>query len=100
MITPIPAQPVQVVEQPVDVQMQYVVKDGIFSIVKEANAPGAYALLTPDVMGRQYIIAYLEGSQTNLSRYEGKHVRVSGNQRWKRGDRYPVLAIERCDRVW
>jgi hypothetical protein len=23
-----------------------------------------------------------------------------GNQRWKRGDRYPVIAIERCDMVW
>ena len=80
-------------------QLQYVVKDGVFAIVKEAHAPAAYVLLTEDVGGRQYIIAYLESSQSNLSRFDGKHVRVLGNQRWKRGDRYPVIAIERCDIV-
>lgn len=97
---PAPAPVVQVVEQTVEVQVQYVVKDGIFSIVKEANAPGAYALLTADISGRQYLMAYLESTQTNLSRYDGKHVRILGNQRWKRGERYPIIAIERCDMVW
>jgi SH3-like domain-containing protein len=98
---PPPAPPaVQMVEPAVDVQIQYVVKDGIFAVVTDANAPAPYALLTQNLMGRQYIIAYLESNQTNLSRYDGKHVRVLGNQRWKRGDRYPVIAIERCDMVW
>jgi len=94
------AQPIQMVDQGADMQVQYVVKDGILAVVKEANAPGPYALLTDDVMGRQYIMAYLESSQTNLSRYDGKHVRIMGNQRWKRGERYPIIAIERCDMVW
>ncbi|MCG3147693.1 MAG: hypothetical protein PCFJNLEI_01134 [Verrucomicrobiae bacterium] len=97
--TPV-APPVQVVDESADVHTQYVVKDGILSVVKDANAPGPYALLTPDLMGRQYIMAYLESGQSNLSRYDGKHVRITGNQRWKRGDRYPVIVLERCDMVW
>jgi hypothetical protein len=44
-------------------------------------------------------MAYLETSETNLKKFEGKHVRVTGNQRWRKGDRYPVIAIERIDRV-
>ena len=94
------AQPVQMVDPGVETHLQYVVKDGYLAVVKEAHAPGPYALMTEDVMGRQYIIAYLESAQTNLTRYDGKHVRITGNQRWKRGDRYPVIAIERCDMVW
>jgi SH3-like domain-containing protein len=94
------AQPVQIVNPVAEVQIQYIVKDGILAVVKDASAPGPYVLMTPDVMGRQYIVAYLESSQSNLSRFDGKHVRVMGNQRWKHGDRYPVIVIERCDRVW
>ena len=80
-----------------DIIVQYVVKDGYLAVVKEANAPGQYALMTENIMGREYIIAYLESSQTNLSRFDGKHVRVMGNSRWKRNERYPVITIERCD---
>ena len=45
-------------------------------------------------------IAYLETSETNLKRFEGKHVRIVGTQRWRKGERYPVIAIERVDMVW
>lgn len=114
--TPIPAAPIQTSEAPLlapivtptpvqvtdnveEVHIQYVVKDGYLAVVKEASAPGAYALMTEDVMGRQYIIAYLSTTQTNLSRFEGKHVRILGNQRWKRSDRYPVITVDRCEIV-
>ena len=32
--------------------------------------------------------------------FEGKHVRVLGNQSWERHQRYPVNAVERIDMVW
>jgi N-acetylmuramoyl-L-alanine amidase len=82
-----------------DVIIQYVVKDGYLQIVKEPNAPGQYVLMTESVMGREYIIAYLESSHSNLSRHAGRHVRVMGNQKWKRDERYPVITIERCEPV-
>lgn len=115
MPTPAPIQITEVVTPPVslppavsapavpaepEVQVQYVVKDGYVTGVKEANAPGPYALRTETVGGRDYIIAYLDAPQTNLSRYEGKHVRVLGNQHWARNERYPVIAVERIDMVW
>jgi hypothetical protein len=56
--------------------------------------------MTENVGGRQYIMAYLDAPQMNLARYDGKHVRVLGNQRWKSDERYPVIAIERLDMVW
>jgi hypothetical protein len=45
-------------------------------------------------------MAYLDAPQMDLVRYEGKHVRVLGNQTWKRDERYPVIAVERLDPVW
>ena len=51
-------------------------------------------------MGREYIIDYLDAPAASLSRYEGKHVRVLGNQRWKRSERVPVIAVERCEMIW
>ena len=113
--TPAPIQTTEVVTPPVslppmvsspskpvepDVQMQYVVKDGYVAGVTDTKAPGSYALRTETIGGRDYIMAYLEAPQTNLSRYEGKHVRVLGNQRWTRNERYPVIAVERIDMVW
>jgi SH3-like domain-containing protein len=95
-----PLAPLKPAATEADVHLQYVVKDGYLAAVKENPAPGSYALMTPDVGGRQYIIAYLEAPQMNLERYYGKHVRVLGNQRWKRDERYPVIAVERVDMVW
>jgi len=84
-----------------EVQVQYVVKDGFFKAVKnETNPPAPYELRTEEVGGRSYRIAYLETTETNLVRYEGKHVRVRGNQRWRETDRDPVIAVERIDMVW
>ena len=68
--------------------------------MKDTKAPGSYALMTPNVGDREYVIAYLDAPQTNLARYNGKHVRVLGNQRWQRDERYPVIAVERVDIVW
>lgn len=84
-----------------EVHIQYTVKDGIFEPVKdEANAPASYQLRTEEVAGRSYRIAYLDTTEKNLARYEGKHVKVFGNERWRRSERYPVIAVERIDMIW
>ena len=56
--------------------------------------------MTENIMRREYIIAYLDAPANSLNQYVGKHVRVLGNQRWKRSERYPVIAVERCEMVW
>ena len=91
---------VSVVNIDPDVQVQYVVKDGYLWPVTESNAPAAYELRTPEMDRLSFRIAYLETSEANMKKYEGKHVRVMGNQRWRKGDRYPVIVVERLDRVW
>ncbi|MBM3859232.1 MAG: hypothetical protein FJ395_06235 [Verrucomicrobia bacterium] len=83
----------------------YVVRDGIFqsveSGVKRSGTPGApYELMTLMFERRQYRIAYLEMSLSELDKFEGKHVRVLGNLRWRRGERYPIIAVERIEPVW
>jgi uncharacterized protein YraI len=83
-----------------EIETHYVVKDGYLARAKEANARTPYALMTESVGGRAYIMAYLDAPQMDLARYEGKHVRVLGNQSWKRDERYPVIAVERLDPVW
>jgi len=84
-----------------DVHVQYVVKEGVLKTVKDdPSAPASYELRTPEVEGRSYRMAYLTTTETNLSRYEDKPVRVYGNQRWQKSDRYPVIAIERIDIIW
>ena len=85
---------------PVEVHIQYVVKDGYLAAVNDVKAPAPYALMTPKSDGLEHIIAYLDAPQLKLTRYEGKHVRVLGNQRWQRDERYPVIAVERLDMVW
>ena len=76
------------------------VKDGYLHAATEPDAPASYELRTPEVDRLSFRIAYLETPETNLKKYEGKHVRVVGNQRWRKGDRYPVISIERLDIVW
>jgi uncharacterized protein YraI len=90
--------PVKPAAPSVQVETHYIVKDGYIASVKES--PSSYALMTENVGGRQYIMAYLDAPQMNLARYDGKHVRILGNQRWKSDERYPVIAIERLDMVW
>ena len=97
--TPAPA-PLKVADLSDEVHIQFVVVDGYLAIVNDPNAPGTYALMTENIMGREYVNAYLDAPLTDLARFAGKHVRVIGNQRWKRSDRYPVITVERCDRVW
>ena len=83
-----------------DILVTYVVKDGYVGAVTEPNAPAAFELRTAEVDRLSFRIAYLETSETNLKRFEGKHVRIVGTQRWRKGERYPVIAIERIDMVW
>jgi SH3-like domain-containing protein len=95
MVAPIP-----VAEPGPEVYVQYVVKDGILHAVKEPGAPAAYELTTVPFDDRSYRFAYLEPTDKNLERYEGKHVRVLGTMRWRKIDRFPVIAVERLDMVW
>lgn len=100
-MTASPAAPsVSVVNIDPDVVVAYVVKDGYLHAVTEPNAPASYELRTPEVDRLSFRIAYLETTETNMKKYEGKHVRVLGNQHWRKGDRDPVIAIERLDIVW
>lgn len=98
---PQPAPPaVQMVDVNPDVIVSYVTKDGILKTVVDSAAPAAYELMTEEIGGREYRIAYLESAEKNLGRFVGKHVRVLGNERWRRGDRDPVIVAERVERVW
>ena len=100
---PVAARPgpaVSVVNTDPDVLVTYAVKDGYLRSVNEPNAPASFELRTPEVDRLSFRMAYLEASDTNLKKFEGKHVRVVGNQRWRKGDRYPVIAVERIDMVW
>ena len=99
VLAPAPA-PVKIADASDDVHVQFVLKDGYLVAVTDSNAPAAYALMTENIMGREYIIDYLDAPAASLSRYEGKHVRVLGNQRWKRSERVPVIAVERCEMIW
>ncbi len=103
-LLPVPAPPVSapitVADTHDEVHIQYVVKDGYLASIKELNAPSAYALMTENIMRREYIIAYIDAPANTLSRYDGKHVRILGNQRWKHSERTPVIAVERCEIIW
>lgn len=101
-LAPAPAAPeIRIVDTDPDVRVQYVVKDGVLRAVRDAaRAPGSYELKTPEVDRLTYIIAYLETPQMNLSRYEDKNVRVFGTQRWRKGERIPVIAVDRVDMIW
>jgi len=83
-----------------DILVTYVIKDGYVGAVNETNALTAFELRTAEVDRLSFRVAYLETSDANLKRFEGKHVRVVGTQRWRKGERYPVIAIERIDMVW
>jgi uncharacterized protein YgiM (DUF1202 family) len=99
--TPAPAAPaVSVVNADPDILVTYVVKDGYLDAVNEPKAPATFELRTTEADRLSFRIAYLETSETNLKRFEGKHVRIVGTQRWRKGERYPVIAIERIDMVW
>jgi len=98
---PIPAAPaVSVVNADPDILVTYVIKDGYVGAVTESNAPSAFELRTTEVDRLSFRVAYLEPGDTNLKRFQGKHVRIVGTQRWKKGERYPVIAVERVDMVW
>jgi SH3-like domain-containing protein len=99
-LPPVDAPPPAAPTPPVEVTTRYVVKDGYLSAVDDVKAPTPYALKTATIGGLNHIIAYLDAPQMKLARYEGKHVRVLGNERWKRDERYPVIAVERLDMVW
>jgi SH3-like domain-containing protein len=96
-----PAAPsVSVVNADPDILVSYVVKDGYVGAVNETNPPAAFELRTAEEDRLSFRVAYMEPGDTNLKRYVGKHVRIVGTQRWHKGERYPVIAVERVDMVW
>jgi uncharacterized protein YgiM (DUF1202 family) len=95
-----PAPAISVVNTDPDVLVTYAVKDGYVRSVNEPDALASFELRTAEVDRLSYRMAYLEASEMNLKKFEGKHVRVVGNQRWRKGDRYAVIAVERIDVVW
>ena len=95
-----PAPAISVVNTEPDVLVTYAVKDGYLWSVTEPNAPASFELRTAEVDRISHRVAYLEASEINLKKFEGKHVRIVGNQRWRKGDRHPVIAVERIDMVW
>jgi uncharacterized protein YgiM (DUF1202 family) len=98
--SPAPAGVVKVLDTDPDVIVQYAMKDGILLAVTEDRAPAPYQLMTPEMNGLQQRMCYLQSDKTNLRRFEGKHVRLAGNERWRKGDHYPVLVIDRIGMVW
>ena len=91
---------VSVVNTEPDVLVTYAVKDGYLTDVTELNAPASFELRTPEMDRLSSRMAYLEATGLDLKKYIGKHVRIVGTQRWRKGDRYPVITIERIDVVW
>ncbi|NQU12427.1 SH3 domain-containing protein [bacterium] len=98
---PAPAAPeVRMVSTDPDSYEQYTVKVGLLGAVDDpVDAPAPYELLTIPVERRQYRICFLEPDGKELTRYTGKTVRVVGMERWQRGERWPVLKLERLDLV-
>jgi uncharacterized protein YgiM (DUF1202 family) len=100
-VMPGPAAPeISIVNIDPDVQVHYVAKDGYLHTVTDPEPPAMYELRTPESNRLSYRIAYLDTAETDLRKFEGKHVRIVGNQRWRKGDRYAIIAVERIDRVW
>jgi uncharacterized protein YraI len=90
----------KVVDADPEMIVQYALKDGILLAATEDGALASYQLMTPELNRLQQRICYLESDNGNLKRFEGKHVRVAGNERWRKGDRDPVLVIDRIGMVW
>ena len=101
-MAPLPPAPaateVKVVSTDPDVQVQYVIKTGILQSSGRDIAP--YQLMTEEKNRLQHRRDFLESPDINLDRYIGKTVRVQGNEKWKRGDRYPIIIVDRVDIVW
>ena len=95
-----PSPSISVVNTDPDVLVTYAVKDGYLWAVNEPNAPASFELRNAEVDRISHRMAYLEASEMNLKKFEGKHVRIVGNQRWRKGDRYAVIAVQRIDVVW
>ncbi len=104
IVTPPVAAPigpsVSVVNTDPDVLVTYAVQDGYLGSAAESNPPAAFELRTPEADRLSFRVAYLEAPGLNLTKYVGKHVRIVGTQRWHKGDRYPVISVERIDMVW
>ena len=94
---PAPEPVVKIVEK--EVLVQYVVKDGYLKAVADDKAPAPYELMTENKGGLEYRMAYVQTTEKNMARYLNRHIRVRGNQRWTKGDRFPVIVLENIDVV-
>jgi uncharacterized protein YgiM (DUF1202 family) len=103
VVAPLPPAPatepvVQVISTDPDVQVRYVVKVGVLERSTDDTAP--YELLTEERLRLQHRRSFVEAPDRNLDRYLGKMVRIQGNERWHKGERYPILTADRVDIVW
>jgi len=103
VVAPLPPAPaaepaVRVISTDPDVHVRYVIKTGILQPSDSDVAP--YQLMTEERLRLQHRRNFVESPEINLDRYLGKTVRVQGNERWHKGDRYPILTVDRVDIVW
>jgi hypothetical protein len=85
-----------------EIHVEYVVKVGILKAVDPAEKAGAsFELDTPEQGRLEHRICFVElPEKTDSLRFEGKTVRVVGNSRWHKNERWPVLIADRLERVW
>jgi uncharacterized protein YgiM (DUF1202 family) len=100
--TPTPATPpIHVTDRDPDMIERYTVTVGVLQTAPtEPKSPAQYQLMTQEIGRRQYRMDYIEAPGVNVTEFLGKLVRVHGNERWRKGDRYPVLTAERIEMVW
>lgn len=79
----------------------FALRTGVLRQVKNStNAPASYELMTPERNRISHRICYLDTTDMNLSRYEGRMIRVFGNMRWREKERDPVMIVQRVDMLW
>jgi uncharacterized protein YraI len=99
---PAPAVPIVTIKEadPAEYSIS-ALKTGILRRVSNpTDAPASYELMTPERNRITHRICYLDTTNMNLSRYEGRQVRVFGNLRWREKERDPVMIVTRVDMVW
>ncbi len=93
---------VQVISTDPDVHVAYVWKKGILSRHSTGSSdPAEYQLMRETDMGRRHRVCFvIPPKDLAIKRFEDKMVRIAGNLRWFKGDRYPILEADKIDIVW
>lgn len=98
---PVAAPAVKTVDTDPDVITRYVMRDGVLRpVANAAGAPASYELITKEVDRLEHRICYVDVQTLSVEQLAGRFVKVFGNERWRKGDRYAVLTADRIDRIW